>query len=145
METFLKIYKFILKMCISIFIGVLSLVVGAMIPELFIRLPDQPDVRCALDNIMPQTSIGDLKRLLEDNGTCEIVYNYDKSSTLPEMGAAKWTNEMVSAQCRKARLDWSCYLKFKVRGPIFTIFRGESYAMGMGAIFIMHHQLYMPL
>ena len=36
METFLKIYKFILKVCISIFIGVLSLVIGAMIPELWL-------------------------------------------------------------------------------------------------------------
>ena len=40
METFLKIYKSILKVCMSIFVGVLSLVIGAMMPELFIRLPD---------------------------------------------------------------------------------------------------------
>ena len=116
METFLKIYKSILKVCMSIFVGVLSLVIGAMMPELFIRLPDQPDVRCALDKITPQTSIDDLKLLLEDNGTCEIVYNCDKSSTLPEVTAAIWTNEMLSAQYRKTRFDWSCYLRFEVRG-----------------------------
>ena len=120
METLLRIYKFILKVCISIFVGVLSLVIGGIIPELFIRLPDQPDVRCALDKITPQTSIDDLKRILEDNGTCEIVYNCDANSTLPEVTAAIWTNEMLSAQCRKTRSDWSCLLSLHARGRNWT-------------------------
>lgn len=120
METFLKIYKILLKVSMSIFIGVLSFVIGGMISEVCIRLPDQPDVRYAPDKITPQTSIDNLKRLLEDNGTCEIVYHCDADSTLPEASAAIWTNEMLSAQCRKHQFDWSCYLRFKVRGRNWT-------------------------
>ena len=116
MEIFLKIYKFLLKVYVSIFIGVLVLVIGVMIPELLIRLPEQPDVRYALGKITPHMVLEDLQRLLRDNGTCEVVYNCGNDSNWPEATAMLWTKYPLATQQREPRFDWRCYLRFKVRG-----------------------------